>query len=136
MQSKTKTASAAVAALLMTALPPLEAAAQSLSPMRGKITSFTDAFAVRVMPANPYDHRIRMDVKVYDADFRPIAARIHPSSFMLAGEASRPVNVIIPFEGRDSRRVRICVESIPFARQSTSNVKAQICGRFIGERRR
>ena len=136
MKSKATIASATVVALLTIGSPPFEAAAQSLSPMRGKVTSFTDAFAVRVMPANPYDHRIRVDVKVYDADFRPITARIHPTSFMLGGQASRPVNVVIPFEGRDSRRVRVCVESIPFPGQSTSNVKAKICGRFIGERRR
>lgn len=136
MSSNTILVSGALAALLTIGLPPSGAAAQSLSPMRGKVTSFTDAFAVRVMPANPYNHRIRIDVKVYDADFRPIVARIHPASFTLGGQASRPVNVVIPFKGRDSRRVRVCVESIPFPQQSTSNVKAQICGRFIGERRR
>ena len=136
MKSNINRFSSVALALLATGLPPLEAVAQSLSPMRGTITSFTDDFAVRVMPANPYDRRIRIDVKVYDADFGPIEARVHPASFMLAGQASRPVNVIIPFEGRDSRRVRVCVESIPFAGTSTSNIKAQICGRFIGKRRR
>ena len=33
--------------------------------MRGEVTSFTDAFAVRVFPSNPYNKKIRIDVRVY-----------------------------------------------------------------------
>ena len=116
---------------LFAALPAL---GQSMSPMRGVVTSFTDVFAVRVHPANPYGHRIRVEVRVYDQDFAPVAARITPSSFMLAGQASRPVLVIVPFEGAASRKVRICTESVPFPDQQTQ-IKAQICGKFLARRR-
>ena len=116
---------------LFAALPAL---GQSMSPMRGVVTSFTDVFAVRVHPANPYGHRIRVEVRVYDQDFAPVAARITPSSFMLAGQASRPVLVIVPFEGATSRKVRICTESVPFPDQQTQ-IKAQICGKFLARRR-
>ncbi|WP_127520120.1 hypothetical protein [Mesorhizobium sp. Z1-4] len=115
---------------LFAALPAL---GQSMSPMRGVVTSFTDVFAVRVHPANPYGHRIRVEVRVYDQDFAPVAARITPSSFMLGGQASRPVLVIVPFEGAASRKVRICTESVPFPGQQTQ-IKAQICGKFLARR--
>lgn len=110
------------------------AAAQSMSPMRGEVTSFTGAFAVRVFPANPYEHRIKVEVRVYDQDFRPISARIMPSDFMLGGQASRPVLVVVPFEGAAVRKVRICTESVPFPGEQTQ-IKAQICGKFLGQRK-
>lgn len=116
--------------MMAAALPAL---GQSMSPMRGTVTSFADAFAVRVYPANPYDHRISVQVRVYDQDFAPVAAQIQPSTFTLGGQASRPVLVIVPFEGAASRKVRICTESVPFPGQQTQ-IKAQICGKFLARR--
>lgn len=110
------------------------AVAQSMSPMRGEVTSFTDSFAVRVFPSNPYGHRIDADVRVYDQDFRPVKARISPQNFQLAAGASRSVLVVVPFDGATSRKVRICTESVPFPNQTT-RIKAQICGRFFAQRR-
>lgn len=126
-----------VAGSLALMLLPQGAAAQSMSPMRGKVQSFSDDFALKVYPANPYGHRIRIEVKVYDADFRPIQdARVSPHNFTLGSNFARPVTVIVPFEaGKKERRVRVCTESVPFPGQSSSNVKAQICGKFIAERR-
>jgi hypothetical protein len=110
------------------------AAAQSMSPMRGEVTSFADEFAVRVYPANPYGTAIRAEIRVYDQDFRPIAAQVIPQSFTLASEDSRAVLVVIPFDGRAVRKVRICTESVPFPSEQTQ-IRAQICGRFLGQRR-
>ncbi len=107
---------------------------QSMSPMRGEVTSFTDAFAVRVFPANPYNTKIRVDVRVYDQNFQPVKADVAPNSFMLGAEASRPVLVVIPFDGASERKVRICTESVPFPNEQTQ-IKAQICGKFLGQRR-
>ncbi len=117
-------------------LLPFEAAAQSMSPMRGQVKSFADSFAVKVFPANPYTHRIRMEVNVYDQNFRPIkGARVSPAKFTLGGRFARPVNVIVPFEGQTTRKVRVCTEAIPFPGQSTrTTIKAQVCGKFMGER--
>ncbi|MDZ7824180.1 MAG: hypothetical protein U5K75_09200 [Ahrensia sp.] len=121
-------------ALGLTLLPPL-AAAQSMSPMRGKVSSFADSYALKVYPANPYEHRIRVEVKAYDANFRPLKdVKINPSSFTLAAQANRQVTVVVPFNGEKQSRVRICTESIPFPGKATNNIKAQICGKFIGER--
>lgn len=108
---------------------------QSMSPMRGEVNSFTNAFAVRVYPANPYKHRIKVLVRVYDQNFYPVpAARVTPSEFMLGGEASRSVLVIVPFDGTAERKVRICTESVPFPNEQTQ-IRAQICGKFLGQRR-
>jgi len=123
-----------LAAVLAIALSPLAATGQSMTPMRGEVRSFTDAFAVRVFPGNPYDQRIRVEVHVYDQDFQPVAARITPSAFLLAGQASRPVLVVVPFDGATERKVRICTESIPFPSEQTQ-IRAQICGKFFGHRR-
>ena len=108
--------------------------AQSMSPMRGEISSFTDSFAVKVYPANPYDHRIDVAVKVYDQNFRPVVARVSPENFKLSGGSSRSVIVVVPFDGNTSRKIRICTESVPFPGQQTQ-IRAQICGRFFAQRR-
>ncbi len=121
------------AAAFALALLPFGASAQALSPMRGTVSSYTDNFAVRVFPANPYNHRIRIEIRVYDQDFNPVKARVSPPSFTLGGNSSRPVNVLIPFDGNTQRKIRVCAESIPFPGK-TSNIKAQICGKFLGTR--
>ncbi|MBR2690519.1 MAG: hypothetical protein IKE42_21930 [Aquamicrobium sp.] len=114
---------------------PAAVSAQSMSPMRGEIMSFSNAFAVRVYPANPYKQRIKISVRVYDQDFYPVKdARVSPSEFMLGGDASRPVLVVVPFNGSSERKVRICTESIPFPNDQTQ-IRAQICGKFLGQRR-
>ena len=119
---------------LLCALPGA-VSAQSMSPMRGEIMSFSNVFAVRVYPANPYKQRIKISVRVYDQDFYPVKdARVSPSEFMLGGDASRPVLVVVPFNGTGERKVRICTESIPFPNDQTQ-IRAQICGKFLGQRR-
>jgi hypothetical protein len=123
-----------IAAMAAGGLAPFPAAAQSMTPMRGEVSSFTDAFAVRVFPGNPYDKRIRVEVHVYDQDFQPVDAEISPGVFLLAGQASRPVLVVVPFDGAADRKVRICTESIPFPGEQTQ-IRAQICGKFFGHRR-
>lgn len=123
-----------VAAMAAGGIAPLPAAAQSMTPMRGEVSSFTDAFAVRIFPGNPYDKRIRVEVHVYDQDFQPVDAEISPAAFLLAGQASRPVLVVVPFDGAADRKVRICTESIPFPGEQTQ-IRAQICGKFFGHRR-
>ncbi|GAB5505685.1 MAG: hypothetical protein Rhirs2KO_08480 [Rhizobiaceae bacterium] len=122
-----------IAAAIVFLLAALPALGQSMSPMRGVVTAFADVFAVRVYPSNPYDHRIRVEVRVYDQKFQPVPARVTPPSFMLGAEASRPVLVVVPFEGAKSRKVRICTESVPFPDQQTQ-IRAQICGKFLARR--
>lgn len=109
------------------------ATAQSLTPMRGEITSYTDEFALKVYPRNPYKHTIQVDIRAYDQDFRPTEAMIWPASFKLPAGGARPVTVVIDFKGQQERRVRVCVESIPYVAVQ-SQIKAQICGKFLARR--
>ncbi len=134
MKINIKTVTGFFAGTLFLALLPSVANAQAMSPMRGEVKSFSDTFAVKVYPANPYTHRIRIEVKVYDQDFRPVNARVSPASFTLGGRFARPVTVMVPFEGQDTRKVRICTESIPFPGRSSTQIKAQVCGKFLGKR--
>lgn len=124
---------ALAAAAVMAAAAASPAAAQSLTPMRGEAKSFTDQFAFRVYPANPYARRIKVEVKVYDENFAPVQASVSPPSAMLAPEDNRSVMVLVPFEGRDERRVRICAESVPFEDKAT-RLRTQVCGRFLAQR--
>lgn len=133
---KTLSATSFLGCALAFSVLPQHAAAQAMSPMRGEVKSFAESFALKVYPANPYTHRIRMEVKVYDQNFRPVkGARVSPAEFTLGGRFARPVNVIVPFAGQQKRKVRVCTESIPFPGQSkTTTIKAQVCGKFLGER--
>lgn len=109
------------------------AAAQSLMPMRGEVTSTTENFALRLFAGNPYAHRMRIEIRVYDADFAPIAAEVRPPTRTLGGGTKANVMVIVPFGGATERRVRVCAESIPFPNQTT-RVRTQICGKFLARR--
>lgn len=110
------------------------ATAQSMTPMRGQVGSVTDKFAVRVFPMNPNQHRARFEVKVYDENFAPVPAIVSPPATIISPNGSRNVLVVVPFEGRKQRKVRICTESIAAA-NATTRLRTQVCGRFIGYRR-
>ena len=106
------------------------AVAQSMTPMRGEVSSFDDNFAVRVAPGNPYTHRIKVEVKVYDEQFRPVPAFVMPRETLVAAQDRRTVMVLIPFDGKPERKVRICAESVPFENQPT-RLRTQVCGKFL-----
>ncbi len=109
------------------------AAAQSLMPMRGEVVSTTENFALRLFAGNPYAHRMRVEIRVYDADFAPIAADVRPPVRTLGGGTKANVMVIVPFGGANERRVRVCAESIPFPHQTT-RIRTQICGKYLARR--
>ena len=44
------------------------------------------------------------------------------------------MTVVIPFGGKEEKRVRICAESIPFTNRPQI-IKAQVCGRFYAIKR-
>ncbi|MGQ0671514.1 MAG: hypothetical protein ACT4N2_01350 [Hyphomicrobium sp.] len=134
MQSKCFTAGAAALAWASCVVAaPQTASAQALSPMRGEIRSFSEQFAVRVFPMNPYPRRMQVQVRVYDETFRPVAATVLPSEAMIGPQDSRSVMVIVPFDGKPERRVRICAESIPMQTE-TSRLRTQVCGKFLAHR--
>lgn len=104
--------------------------AQSLSPMRGEIRSFSDRFAVRLYVGNPYDRRMQFNIGVYDRKFRPVIASVNPARVTVAGGQTSPVLVVVPFEGESERRIRICVEGVAYRGNST-RVRTQVCGKFL-----
>ena len=108
---------------------------QSLTPMRGKVKSVTDSFAVRVHATNPYEHRIKVKMSTFDDRFSPVRSRIRPQVISLGGGASRSILVQVPFEEHKNRRIRICAESVPFPNRPTI-MKAMICGKFLATRLR
>lgn len=129
--SQSLVAACAFAAVSASAAP---AHAQAMTPMRGEVKSFTDKFALRVFPANPYPHRIQVEVKVYDETFAPIpTAQVMPATTTLAPQDNRSVMVMVPFDGQTERRVRVCTESVPYTDKS-ARVRTQVCGRFIATR--
>lgn len=101
--------------------------------MRAQVTSMGDQFAIRVYPGNPYKHRLQFKIKVYDQYFREIPAIVRPHDPYIAGGAKRPVLVIVPFGEKFSKKIRICSQSIPFV-SSQSQLRGQVCGRYIGRR--
>lgn len=122
----------AAMAVALGALVPSTAGAQSLTPMRGTVASFGEQFALRVKPRNPYQHRIGVEMKVYDHQFRPVPnARVVPDRFMLGGGAARDVTAYVPFEGQSPRYVRVCAESLPFRDVASSQqIRTRVCGKF------
>lgn len=118
-------------ALAAIAAPP--AAAQSMTPMRGKVSSMSDEFALRVTPRNVYDRPIVFEMKAYDENFRPIRAAIAPARFAVGPQGARSVTVLVGFDGRAERKVRICAESVPFP-EKNSLIRTRICGRFVASR--
>ena len=108
--------------------------AQSLTPVMGRVTTSQDMFQLRVKPRNTYSRRMRMEVKVYDAKFRPVRALISPWRFGIAAGGTRDVRIKVPFNGRKTRKVRVCVEALPFS-NTNQQIRTQVCGRFIATRR-
>jgi hypothetical protein len=109
------------------------ARAQSLDPMRGEVTSFAERFAVQVFPGNPYNRTMPIEVRVYDDYYRPLAAIITPQSAIYGAGVKRRVLVIVPFDGVQTRTIRVCAESNPLDRGQT-RLRTQVCGRFVARR--
>lgn len=108
--------------------------AQSLTPVMGRVTTSQDMFQLRVKPRNTYSRRMRMEVRVYDAKFRPVRALISPWRFGIAAGSTRNVKIMVPFNGRAKRKVRVCVEAMPYS-NTNQQIRTQVCGRYIATRR-
>ena len=108
--------------------------AQSLTPVMARVEATGDMFQLRVKPRNTYSRRMRMEVKVYDAKFRPVRALVSPWRFGIAAGGTRDVRIMVPFNGRTKRKVRVCVEAMPYT-DTNQQIRTQVCGRFIASRR-
>ena len=102
--------------------------------MKGTVSSFGEEFALRVVARNPFQGRMGIEMRAYDHEFRPIAARFSRSSFALAGGQVRRVTALIPFEGQSVRFVRVCAEAVAL-RSANQNIRTRVCGKFRARRR-
>ena len=135
MRVARQTFAALGAALLLAGAATTQTHGQALVPMRGTVKSFGEEFAIRVSPSNPYRHRIGVEMRVYDHQFRPIPnARVSPARFGLGQGASRSVTAVVPFGGERVRYVRVCAESVPY-RGRSSRIRTRVCGKFRALRR-
>ncbi|MGV6819152.1 MAG: hypothetical protein ACWA5T_01490 [Parvularcula sp.] len=106
------------------------AAAQSMTPMKADIVTFSDRAAVRVYVRNPYARAQRFDMEVYDPDGRISSdALISSQRVSLAPGAQSSVLVITPLQGQPTREVIICATSMPFY-GSGNGVRGQVCGNY------
>lgn len=104
--------------------------AQSVTPMRGAVTSFADEFALRITVGNPYPRATYFDVRVYDENFQPIEAIVSPPNLKMPPDETTLVSVRVPFNGGSTRKVRVCAEGM-FANANQSGVRTQVCGRYL-----
>lgn len=106
------------------------AAAQSMTPMKADIVTFSDRGAVRVYVRNPYARAQRFDMEVYDPDGRVSGdALVSSKRVSLAPGAQSSVLVITPLKGLRRRDVVICATSMPFY-GSGNGVRGQVCGNY------
>ena len=112
-----------------------QANAQSLSPMRAEIKSFSNHFAIRLYPGNSESTSREMMMRLYDEDYRPIEGQLLPQNFTLAAKSQRQVLAIIPFDGQENRKVRICIETVhPTDQTGASRIRTQVCGTYQARR--
>lgn len=89
-----------------------------------------ESFAVRIVVGNPYKEKQHFEVRVYDENFYPVAAHVSPAIAKLSPNGTRTVLVVVPFDGALKRRVRICAEGL-FGTETTSQLRTQVCGKFL-----
>ena len=117
-------------ALAVLVATPSASLCQSVTPMRGTSRSVVETFAVRIVVGNPYPQQQTFAVKVYDDKFFPIAAEVSLPFLKLPAQGSRTVLVMVPFDGMQNRKVRICAEGL-FGTAESSKLRTQVCGKFL-----
>jgi hypothetical protein len=131
--NRTRPILAAAAAAVVLGATCQASIAQSVTPMRQVVKSFSDNFAVRIIVGNPYTHKVPFDVKVYDETFQPVVARISPATVSIGANGARNVTVIVGFNGRPERKIRICAEGL-FGPANATKIRTQVCGRYLAQR--
>ncbi len=107
--------------------------AQQMSVKSGKLVTFADHVSLVVEPKNTFNQKSKMQVRVYDHNFKLIKARVSPKEFNLPSGGIRNVRVVVPFLGATQKRFRICTERIPTT-QTRQQVRTRVCGRFYATR--
>lgn len=107
--------------------------AQQMAVKSGKLVTFAEQVSLVVEPRNTFDRKVKIQVRVYDHNFKIIKANVSPREFNLPRGGSRNVRVTIPFLGKTKKRFRICTERVP-DEVATQQVRTRVCGRFYAAR--
>ena len=111
------------------------AAAQSLTPMRAEVGTFTDTAAVRLSVGNPGERRLRIGFAAYDEAWAPItgATATRPSLALPGGETASVV-VTVPLGGAASCVFRVCARSAPVLGPNGQALRGEVCGKYRATR--
>ncbi len=110
-----------------------QATAQQMSVKSGKLITVNDRVSVVVEPRNTFDKPVKLQVRVYDHNFKLIKARVLPREFRIRSGGTRSVRVTVPFLGETKKRFRICTERVPEGKD-TQQIRTRVCGRFYAMR--
>ncbi len=106
------------------------ASAQSLTPMKADIYTFSDQAAMRLNVRNPYDSATRFSVHAYTENWVPINdVRFSRDQFNMAAGSTAPLTVVAPLNGATSQTMYVCVLSQPIYGAGTG-LRGQVCGKY------
>lgn len=109
------------------------ATAQQMSVKSGKLITVDDRVSLVVEPRNTFNKPVKLQVRVYDHNFKLIKAKVSPREFKIRSGGTRNVRVTVPFLGETKKRFRICTERIPES-NNTQQIRTRVCGRFYATR--
>ena len=106
------------------------ASAQSLTPMKADIYTFSDQAALRLNVRNPYDSATRFSVHAYTETWVPVNdVQFSRDQFTMAAGSTAPLTVIAPLNGATSKTMYVCVLSQPIY-GAGSGLRGQVCGKY------
>lgn len=112
-----------------------QAAAQSLSPMKGNVVTFAEKGAVRLKLRNPYYDARRFTVDAFTLEGKPLAdILLSTRALSLAPGAETSVLVVAPLEGQPQRSIYVCATSMPYYSRG-NGLRGQVCGKYQFVRR-
>lgn len=118
-----------IALLIMASVPVSAAHAQSLSPMKQTLFTYSDQFAMRLFVRNPYDRAERFAVRIIDdGDDLPYSTA---SSDYLIAPAGERVSFIVAGDATRDRELAVCVRSEPIIGNAGLAFVGEVCGRYL-----
>ena len=110
----------------------LPASAQTVTPMKQIVPTFTDQFVVEVQISNPYRSAQLSEIVLYTDDWTPIddAVLSHRSARLGSGDKLK-ITVLVPMvPGRKVRHVYLCHSITPRTNGQGAAYKGEVCGKF------
>ncbi len=96
-----------------------------LRPLAAETISFTDEAGIRLVVSNPGTMRSSVYITVYEGNSRLVEAETFPRSAILNAGSSTEFVVIVPFDGKVTRKLAICAK-----RSEVDVAKRRVCGDY------